>query len=103
VQPAPPSLTKQFFQTDEYLHLLFGATAQLYSLDELLLALLREFSGTVPFDQERLEQFMHTYALLAGNDYRRLKLFLQRAQPIMQRSTKAHARRTPLAATPATP
>ena len=88
VSEAPPDIAAQFFSKDQYLHLLFGASGQLYNLDELLLAILRERLIGRPISPERLEQFMHTYALLAGNDYRRLKLFLQRAESILHAAIK---------------
>jgi len=88
VQATPKDIAAQFFSNDRYLHLLFGAAGLLYNLDELLLAVLREIAATHTLSQERLEQFMQTYALLAGNDYRRLKLFLQRAEPILGRATQ---------------
>lgn len=74
----------QFFSNEQYLHLLFCFSNQLFSLDELLLALLKQLSDLKVLTKQRLDQFIETFSLLTANDYRRLKLFLQRAQPILK-------------------
>ena len=79
VEPAKSDLAKEFFACEHYLHLLFGASGQETNLDELLLALLCEQQALGLLSKNRLEQFAQTYSLLTGSDYRRMKLFLQRA------------------------
>lgn len=69
---------KRFFSGEQYIHLLFGSAASLPSLDELLLALLHQRARRNLLSQEKLTQFVELFSLLTGNDYRRLKLFLQR-------------------------
>lgn len=90
VPPEPPKihafmayptqeLTRQFFSDSRYLHVLFGLSKSVYNLDELLLAMLKRQSEDQMLTQEQLLNFIQTFSLLIGNDYRHLKLFLQRA------------------------
>lgn len=83
VSPASEEISKQFFYNNHYLHVLFGLSHQIFNLDELLLALIRHQAslGTIP--TTRITHFMETFSLLTGNDYRRLKLFLQRVEPLL--------------------
>lgn len=69
---------QHFFSNEQYIHLLFGSAASLPSLDELLLAILKQLSSRNLLSQEKINQFVELFSLLTGNDYRRLKLFLQR-------------------------
>ena len=87
VEPMPQDLAKQFLYNEKYLHLLFGLSSQIFNMDELLLALLKhqvELVGEI--SPEKLNKFIETFSLLTGNDYRRLKLFLQRAEHIVDQS-----------------
>lgn len=86
VQPATLELSKQFFAHPHYLHVLFGLSGHVLSMDELLLALLGQQASIGHLSPERLVEVVETISLLSGNDYRRLKLFLQRAQPILNAS-----------------
>lgn len=70
----------QFFQHVQYLHVLFGLSLQMPSTDELLLAILQEINTLNLITPEKFKQFIETFSVLTNNDYRRLKLFLQRAQ-----------------------
>jgi hypothetical protein len=70
-----------FFAHDAYLHLLFGA--QLQNLDELLLALLKQQQELNILGENKLDHFIESFSLLTGNDYRRLKLFLQRVEKVV--------------------
>lgn len=84
VGPCPAQLSSHFFASNHYLPLLFGA--QLIgtgALDELLLALLAYQKNLDLLSHQRVSQFIKTFSLLTGNDYRRLKLFLERAQAII--------------------
>jgi len=83
VGPAPKDLSKQFFSRETYLHLLFGLAGQLFNLDELLLALLKQQTELGILSEKKLNQFMQVYSLLTANDYRRIKLFLQRVEHVM--------------------
>lgn len=80
----PPEQTKQFFASEQYLHLLFGCGQQINNLDELLLAVLRLQNNLGILNSEKINRFSQTFSLLTGNDYRRLKLFLGRVQTMMQ-------------------
>jgi len=83
VAPMPAELCTQFFYHDHYLHLLFGLQSQLFNLDELLLALVKYQVELGIMKQDKVATFIDSFCLLTGNDYRRLKLFLQRLQPII--------------------
>lgn len=72
-----------FFSDARYLHVLFGLSQSLHNLDELLLAMLRNISYNGLLTEQKLLSFTHTFSLLTGNDYRRLKLFLQRASSLI--------------------
>lgn len=67
-----------FFKSHQYLQVLFGYTNKILNLDELLLALLKTIKLAKQFNENYLDEFVETYSLLTSNDYRRLKLFLQR-------------------------
>lgn len=70
-----------FFAQNRYLPLLFGYSGPI-NMDELLLALLKGQNDLKSLNNERLLDFINTYSLLTGSDYRRLKLFLQRVETI---------------------
>lgn len=80
VQEASKQQSSLFFSNEQFLHLIFGASAQQINLDELLLATLKYQKSLGILTQERLKMCLQTYALLIGNDYRRLKFFAQRTQ-----------------------
>ena len=79
--------TCQFFSDEQYLHLLFNAGHHIVTLDELLLAILKKRSELGLLNQEQIARFIETFSLLTSNDYRRLKLFLQRARHVINLST----------------
>jgi len=83
VYPATREQCQFFFAHDQYLHVLFGLANQLFNLDELLLALLKSIKEQDLLTKPKLNSFIETISLLTGNDYRRIKLFLQRAHPIV--------------------
>jgi len=74
---------KQFFTNHNYLHTLFTHAGQITHLDELLLAILKQQTALNLLSESSLDIFMQKYALLIGNDYRRIKLFLQRVEPLI--------------------
>ncbi len=82
VQPASIDLSKEFFYNDTWLHVLFGLANHVFNLDELLLALIKQQQELKVLNKDKLHQSIETFSLLTGNDYRRLKLFLQRVQSI---------------------
>jgi hypothetical protein len=97
VAPEPPKihafiahpsveLSKIFFASTRYLHILFTHSAQIFNMDELMLALLKQHMELNILTKDKITSFMQTYSLLTGNDYRRLKLFLQRAEHMLGNS-----------------
>lgn len=80
VEPANYLLVEQFFKTTDFLHLLFASSQQEPSLDEILLAIVKDLKNYEIFTSKFLEDFCQTFSFLTGNDYRRLKLFLQRIE-----------------------
>ena len=79
VSQATPEQYEQFFASEQYIHILFGISQQVLNLDELFLAILKKLFDQKMLTQPHLCRFIETFSLLTGNDYRRLKLFLQRA------------------------
>lgn len=79
-------LAKQFFLKLDYLPMLFGQSNLIGNLDELLLALLKQQAELNVLTEKKVEAFIDNFSLLTGNDYRRLKLFLQRAEQIIHAS-----------------
>ena len=82
VRPATEAETEQFFADDRYIPLLFAAQ-QLYNLEELLLGLLQFRIKRGLFEPSQSTDFINTFSLLTGNDYRRFKVFLHRLQPLV--------------------
>ena len=82
VRECDAGLAKRFFSQPDYVHLLFAFESQTGSLDELLLAILKHLKNAQLLDDKALDAFCKTFSLRTGNDYRRLKLFLQRVQSI---------------------
>lgn len=73
-----------FFTDEQYLTLLFNFSNSLLSLEELLLAILKQLSDRNVLKKDNLEKFIELFSLLTANDYRRLKLFLKRTKPILK-------------------
>ena len=69
---------ENFFIESGYLHVLFGLSQSIAYLDELLLALLKRQADAGLLTEEKLLYFIQTFSVLTGNNYQRLKLFLQR-------------------------
>jgi len=86
VQNASEDDCRQFFASEKYLHLLFGLSNQVFNLEELLLAMINQQVALNVFSGEKINRFIDTFNLLTGNDYRRLKLFLQRMEPLLNQS-----------------
>jgi hypothetical protein len=96
IAPTPPKIhafvsaptheeLQDFFQDEHFLHMLFAQSDQLTSLDDLLLALIEQMALSKSLTHERFTRFIHTFSLLTANDYRRLKLFIQRVQPLLSK------------------
>lgn len=80
VSRASAEQCKAFFSHEQYLHVLFGLSSQVFNLDELLLAVLKQQTDLGLINEQSVAEFMQTFSLLTGNDYRRTKLFLQRVE-----------------------
>ncbi len=74
---------KLFFSNRNYLHPLFALHSATFNLDELLIRLLQQQSELKMLNKAAIIDFTNTFNLLIGNDYRRLKLFLQRAEHLI--------------------
>ncbi len=83
VTSATADCIQEFFSNEQYLSILFGLSNQIFNLDELLLAILSNLHTHQLIDSVNKQQFVQQLSLLIGNDYRRLKLFLQRIQPLL--------------------
>lgn len=83
VQEASKELINRFLTSHRYLHILFNSSINLSYLDDLILAILKYAQEQEIFNSEKFEEFINLFSLLTGNDYRRLKLFLQRAEPLL--------------------
>jgi hypothetical protein len=84
ITPLEHDLYKEFFSSHRYLHVLFNYSAHIAYVDELLLAIIKKLSDEKLLNSERLEGFIEMFSLLTGNDYTRLKLFLQRIEILIQ-------------------
>lgn len=91
VAEADTPIAQQFFASDHYLQILFAHAGRIEFMDELLLAILSRKAAIAVLTPARLRSFMNTFALLAGNDYRRTKLFMERAQLLLQSKHGFHA------------
>ena len=91
VRPATDEETAQFFADDRYIPILFAGN-QHFNLEELLLGLLQFRIKKGLFEPEHCKNFIDTFSLLTGNDYRRLKVFLHRLQPLLE---SGHLQKTP--------
>lgn len=80
---ATAQLAKQCFARDVYLQTLFASAALIGNVDELLLAICYYQSTLEILDGHKINSLMQTYSLLTGNDYRRIKLFLQRIEHLI--------------------
>ncbi|MCL4361577.1 hypothetical protein M1446_04470 [Candidatus Dependentiae bacterium] len=78
VQTADRESYRQFFDIEHYLQIIFGNSLQISNIDELLLAIIKTMSENEIINEEKILKFTQSYSLHTANDYRRLKLFLER-------------------------
>lgn len=76
----PYQMKSRFFNRFDFFHLLFAFANQIQNIDELLLVILKHLADQKLLTKEKREQFFDVFSLVVGNDYRRLKLFFQRAE-----------------------
>lgn len=84
VQAATDEQYRVFLAQNEYLHLLFNFTHPTITHDELLIALLKNMAEKSLITDQKITSLVEQFSLLTANDYRRLKVFLQRARGIIQ-------------------
>jgi len=82
VMQASKNIYQELLIDHQYLSMIFYHKNIAHYLDELLLAVLSRVNEQQLLTTPLLEQFVAQFSLLAGNDYRRLKLFLQRVERI---------------------
>lgn len=80
IRPATMQEQKEFFAAPYFLALLLSANAGNPLLDELLITLLTSLVINDMLTPALFEEYYHTLTLLLGNDYRRLKILLQRIE-----------------------
>ena len=80
VTPASDAECATFFAAPHFLAVLFGSNAGNPLLDELLISILRHAIIADLLTPALFEHYYHTLTLLLGNDYRRLKILLQRIE-----------------------
>ena len=83
VKPASAHDCQEFFRDPSYLHVLFGLSSHIATIDELLLAILQQLRQQSLVTPETLTPYIETYSLLIGDEYRRLKRFLQRTEKLL--------------------
>ncbi len=69
---------QHFFNSDQFLHLLFNCASPTVNIDELLLALLKQLHAKKILNAAKFHDFVETFSTLYKNDYQRLKIFLKR-------------------------
>lgn len=74
---------QDFFQKADFLSLMFH-TPLINQTDELMLALIKQLHQYKVVQEEQIHVLLDTFTLMAGNDYRRLKLFTQRLSNALQ-------------------
>ncbi len=79
VQYASQLQAQHFFSSSLYLSVLFQAT-HIPNLDELLLAIMWNQHKIGLLNEEKITSSVEHLSLLMGNDYRRIKLLLQRLE-----------------------
>jgi len=80
IRPASPEEETHFFASPHFLTVLFGCHAGNPLLDETVISVLRGLMQKGSINATLFEDYYHTLTLLMGNDYRRLKILLQRLE-----------------------
>ncbi len=83
VKTSSKNTNNMFFQKSEYLNLVFSNSNNIFNLDELCIAILNNLSQQKLLNSKKIDEFCKSFALLTGNDYRRLKIFLKRIENII--------------------
>lgn len=80
VAPADQQHHIDIFAYETYLPMLFHAPDLDASIDELVLAIMRHMGWCNMLSYTRISAITDTFSMLINNDYRRLKVFLQRVE-----------------------
>lgn len=82
VYHATQTETRHFFSSSSYLYLIFNAPEVTVS-DELFLSLLKTKKELGLLTRESFLTFIETISLVTGDDYRKLKILMNRAHPLL--------------------
>ena len=82
VSHATQTETRHLFSSCLYLHLIFNSP-EITVADELLLSLLKTKKDLGLLTQESFLAFIETISLATGDDYRKLKILMNRAHPLL--------------------
>jgi len=74
---------KTFFAQPDFLQPLFSFAPTIQCFDELLLAIINHLADNKIMTKQNIDEFCKLFSLLTGNDYRRLKIFLKRVEPLL--------------------
>lgn len=74
----------RFFKNPLFLPFLWANQQKTPYLEDLLLSIVKILKEEHQLTPDVFQNFYQTYSLLTGNDYRRMKLFLQRAQHLLE-------------------
>lgn len=84
VRQADKNELMNFFYNPNYLQIFFSNINKIPNIDELLLALLRYLKQNEVLNHKNFTDFLELYSMLNDNDYKKLKLFLRRIEPVVQ-------------------
>lgn len=87
IYPVTVEISEQFFNHNHYIHRLFELSSHVANIDELLLALCTQNTQNKTLSHSALITALETYCALIGNDYQRIRLFLQRLEHVIHRDS----------------
>jgi hypothetical protein len=82
VQTAIIDVQERFLIDSNFLHVLFSGSHNVTNVDELIIAIITMLKKSEILNKFKMDIFCKTFSLLTGNDYRRLKILLQRIDRI---------------------
>lgn len=84
IRKADEETFSTLFSTPDFLHMLFACQNNIDSIDELLLAILHQIESRDLLTKAFFDKFYQSFALLHGNDYKKMKLFFERIEMFSQ-------------------
>lgn len=72
-----------FFSNPDFLYLLFSEQNSITHFDDLLLSIFKNLKEQKQLSPKLIALFCKKFSLLTGNNYRRMKLFLQRVESVL--------------------